>query len=410
MQVRKVNLNNYRNYNQVEVHLTPGKNILIGDNAQGKSNFLEAIEVASRGKSARTSEDVELIHWHQARMQLEVVFERSSYDESIGITLVRAGTNGSSRLDKRVNINGVKPPTARALFGKLVTVTFSTQDLSMLRDGPKFRRQWIDTILFSLTPSYQDTLLTYQKVVTQRNKLLKTMFERGRISVSDQDQLHVWDKQLAHYGSTIIKNRMRILHELLPLAETYQSHLSKKTEVLTANYIFKSPNESSSEAYGDYAVDDLAKMPVETFPESSEAEIAQTIMTLLRKVRGAEIARRQTLLGPHRDDISFAINGASALSFASQGQQRSLVLSLKLAELDLVTEKLAESPVLLLDDVLAELDVDRQGLLMSALNKPTQTIITTTHLSRFEPQWLAGAKVFSVDAGHVGEAEAAELR
>ncbi len=389
MQVRKVNLANYRNYNQVEVHLTPGKNILIGDNAQGKSNFLEAIEVASRGKSARTSEDVELIHWHQARMHLEVHFERSGYDESIGISLVRAGTNGSSRLDKRVNINGVKPPTARALFGKLVTVTFSTQDLSMLRDGPKFRRQWIDTILFSLTPSYQDTLLTYQKVVTQRNKLLKTMFERGRVSVSDQDQLHVWDKQLAHYGAMIIKNRMRVLHELLPLAESYQSHLSKKTEILTANYIFKSPNESRQEADGDYA------------------EIAHTIATLLRKVRGEEIARRQTLLGPHRDDISFALNGASALAFASQGQQRSLVLALKLAELDLVTEKLAESPVLLLDDVLAELDVDRQGLLMSALNKPTQTIITTTHLSRFEPEWLAGAKVFSVDAGHVIEAQAA---
>ncbi|MBX9877093.1 MAG: DNA replication/repair protein RecF [Candidatus Obscuribacterales bacterium] len=382
MQVKEVTLNNYRNYKQVEVQLAPGKNILIGDNAQGKSNFLEAIEVSSRGKSARTSDDFELIAWKKSPMQLKVVFERGGYDEEIAISLNRPDT--ASRLEKRVTINGVKPPSTKALFGKLVSVTFSTQDLSMLRDGPKFRRDWIDTILFSLTPSYQDTLSNYQKVVTQRNRLLKTIFEKGRVTVSDQDQLIVWDKQLAHYGSTIIRSRIKLLKELLPLAEKYQSHLSKESELLTADYLSTAAS----------------------FDESSEAEIADTLMTILKKCRAEEIARKQTVVGPHRDDITFNLNGASALAFASQGQQRSLVLSLKLAELDLIKNKLNESPVLLLDDVLAELDVDRQGLLMSALNGDMQTIITTTHLSKFEPEWLNEANIFSVTAGQVEKAQA----
>lgn len=398
MQVKEVSLTNYRNYNQVEVQLTPGKNILIGDNAQGKSNFLEAIEVSSRGTSSRTSEDAELIAWKQSQMQLKVIFERGGYDESIEISLSK-----QNRLEKRVQINGVKPQSTKALFGKLVSVTFSTQDLSMLRDGPKFRRDWIDTILLSLNPTYQDMLSSYQKVVTQRNKLLKTMFEKGRVNVSDQDQLLVWDKQLAHYGATIVKSRMRLLKELLPLAENYQSHLSNKKEQLGVDYVFKSPTDRENQ---EEELESQAQMPIQSFDELSEAEIAKTIMTLLRKMRGEEIARKQTLLGPHRDDISFSLNDASALAFASQGQQRSLVLALKLAELDLISDKLNETPILLLDDVLAELDVDRQGLLISALNKPIQTIITTTHLSKFEPVWLNGANIFSVTAGQVMKAQA----
>jgi len=397
MEVKQVRLTNYRNYSQADVELHPGKNILIGDNAQGKSNFLEAIEVASRGKSQRTSDDHELIAWQKPKMQLEIVFERAGYDESVGISLLRASATGANRLEKKVTINGVKPPSQKALFGKLVTVTFSTQDLSMLRDGPKFRRQWIDTILFSLTPSYQETLANYQKVVTQRNKLLKMMFEKGRVSVSDQDQLLIWDKQLAHYGCQIIKSRLNLISELLPLAENYQAHLSGSTEKLSANYIFRALDDEDGEA--------LDNQPV-SFQELDEKGIANTLMQLLRKRRGEEIARKQTLVGPHRDDIDFALNNASALAFASQGQQRSLVLSLKLAELDLITEKLNEPPLLLLDDVLAELDIDRQGLLMSALNKSMQTVITTTHLSRFEPDWLAGANIFQVEAGSVATASA----
>lgn len=392
MQVRKVSLTNYRNYSQAEVELHPGKNILIGHNAQGKSNFLEAIEVASRGKSQRTTDDHELIAWQKPKMQLDIIFERTGYDESIGMSLLRAGTTGSNRLEKKVTINGVRPPSQKALFGKLITVTFSTQDLSMLRDGPKFRRLWIDTILFSLTPSYQETLANYGKVITQRNKLLKMMFERGHVNVSDQDQLLIWDKQLAHYGSQIIKSRLKLIGELLPLAESYQAHLSGSKEKLSASYIFRALDDEDEPSQDNESI---------CINELDEKAIEQTLMQLLRRRRGEEIARKQTLVGPHRDDIDFALNNASALAFASQGQQRSLVLSLKLAELDLITEKLNEPPVLLLDDVLAELDIDRQGLLMSALNKSMQTVITTTHLSRFEPAWLQGANIFQVDKGSV---------
>lgn len=410
MHIRSIQLKNFRNYQEQVLELAPGKTILIGENAQGKSNLLEAIEVASLGKSSRTNDDQDLIAWQQNKMTIEVAFEKNGFAESLGITLAKPQAGKGVRLERKIHVNGVSQNSVRGLLGKLVCVSFTTEDLNLLRGGPSYRRNWIDDIICRMKPIYHEDLSAYQKVVTQRNKLLKTLFEKGRITVTDQDELLAWDKQLARFGAKVIKERLKLLESLLPLAENFQRHLSGQKEVLQADYVFQAARQASTnEAYDDQADDSTdstdneqtKSISVSRLSQSEPAEVAAILLALLKQKRSQEIGRKQTLLGPHRDDITFSLNGAQASAFGSQGQQRSLVLSLKLAELSLLSQALEEPPVLLLDDVLAELDLKRQGLLMSAVKEDLQTIITTTHLSKFEPAWLAGAKVFQVNQGQI---------
>jgi DNA replication and repair protein RecF len=282
------------------------------------------------------------------------------------------------------------------MAGRLVAVSFKSQDLYLLRGGPKYRREWIDTILATIRPSNQETFNKYEKVVTQRNRLLKTIFESGRLSVSDQDELKVWDVQLAKYGANIVRQRLELLAELQPKAQKFQEHLSGQKENLTAQYELSQEDDS-----GDTQAQQLS-LPLGAAQKNNDDQaIAESILRALRDRRGEEIARKQTVVGPHRDDIGFAINGRGAVDFASQGQQRSLVLSLKLAELERVSDMLTEPPLLLLDDVLAELDLLRQGLLMSLLSDEMQTVITTTHVDGFKPEWLAGALFHDVTGGTI---------
>lgn len=405
MQVSKVRLKNFRNYRQVDFDLASGKTILIGENAQGKSNFLEAVEFAAQGKSNRTQQEADLITWGESQMHLTIAFKREGFMESVDITLSAGQRNKSMRtsVEKRIQINGVTQNSVKSLVGRLTCVSFTSQDLNLLRGGPSFRRSWIDDILVRLKPTFHTHLSRYQKVVSQRNRLLKMLFEKGRLTVSDQDQLLSWDKQLAMYGSHIVKERLALLERILPLAEDYQKVLSGQREILQANYQFQAGScvQEHRLEEEDYATDDIPVKAVDykELLKEEEQALAASMTRLLKQQRAAEIGRKQTLIGPHRDDISFCINGTDAASFASQGQQRSLVLSLKLSELSLLSESLAEPPVLLLDDVLAELDLRRQELLMSSLATDSQTIITTTHIAKFEPAWLDGAHIFSVKQG-----------
>lgn len=410
MQVKQVSLTNFRNYPDVRVEFGRGRTILIGENAQGKSNFLEAIEFAGIGKSERASHDADLIRWGAERFLIEVAFDGFGAEQTIALSFSRAkgGRNGARTVDRQLKINGVSQGSIKALLGHLVTVSFKSQDLSLLRGGPSDRRDWIDGVILRLRPAFHDVLSKYQKVVAQRNRLLKMLFDKGRLTVSDQDQLLSWDKQLASFGVQIIKQRLKLLSELLPLAQQHQSYLSGRKEALTADYLFKAAERKDE---GD-AADEVGPgdgnggkaapvFSLEHINQAEEAEVEQVLLRLLKERRGEEIARRQSILGPHRDDIVLRLNDASAVDFASQGQQRSLVLSLKLAELERLSESLQETPVLLLDDVLAELDAGRQGLLMSAVSAATQTIITTTHLAGFEPAWLEDATIYSVQSGRV---------
>ncbi|CAN5132391.1 DNA replication/repair protein RecF [soil metagenome] len=396
MRVKKVSLTNFRNYVRSSVHLSDGRNVLIGENAQGKTNFLEAIEIISLGRSTRAQQDADLIRAGATDMRIELVFESGGAEATASFALARTDKPRTRGIERQIKVNGLTVGSAKSLRGRLVTVSFKSSDLNLLRGGPKFRRDWIDDILITLRPTYQDTMAKYLKSVAQRNRLLKLLFEKGKVSVDDQDQLRVWDEQTARFGAAIIKHRLFLLNELLPRAERHQEHISGRREKLTAEYVFRA-QESRDDDDGE-AVDTVSASQI---VEQPEAELAQTLIRLMQQRRYEEIARKQTLCGPHRDDIKFSLNGADAVEFASQGQQRSLVLACKLAELERVQENLSEPPILLLDDVLAELDLNRQGLLMSLVKNDTQTLITTTHVTGFKPEWVEGALFLEVSEGKV---------
>jgi DNA replication and repair protein RecF len=450
--VRRVSLTDFRNYKSCDIPVVPGKTILIGENAQGKSNFLEALELISCGQSTRCENEAELIGWgsHLMRVRVDVVSRHG--DHSLEIELKRGqpsqagrystpalsaagATAKPGRLQRSVKINGVTQQNSRGLLSALITVSFKATDLNLLRSGPKYRREWLDGIAMRLRPALTETYSNYSKTLAQRNKLLKTIFEQGKVTVSDQDQLLVWDKQLARFGAVIIKQRAELLSAIMPLAAEHQRTLSRGSETLSSTYIFRSGessrgnlgyddisdrdshdadpsdaanDESDEEANcaANYAASDAGRAGIQhaagfDVHQAELVDIGRQLMKLLKERRHLEIRRKQTTIGPHRDDISFAINDADATVYASQGQQRSLVLALKLAELAKVNEAFDESPLLLLDDVLAELDTFRQGLLLSAVGREMQSIITTTHISDFDPFWLDGADILVVSDGSI---------
>lgn len=412
MQVNKVRLSNFRNYSECELLLQRGRNILVGENAQGKTNFLEAIEFLSTAKSARADQDIDLIKWQAPHMVAQLEYDCRQGTQELRVAYARdLNPENRRKIEKKIGINGVTQKSISDLVGRLLVVSFSSQDLYLLRGGPRYRRDWIDSLVVKLRPSLLEVYANYKKCLAQRNKLLKSIFERGKVTVSDQDQLLVWDKQLSRFGARVIKERLSVLARLLPIAEEQQSRISREREELSIRYVFKAGDSgpaSSSSLDAEDDDDDVSESEVSTGPLNaaqlaamSEEEIASTLMRLLKERRAMEIRRKQTSLGPHRDDLVFCLNDRDAVSFASQGQQRSIVVSLKLAELNLVRDTLDEAPVLLLDDVLAELDEFRQGLLMSVVEQDMQTIITTTHVSGFHPRWLEDAAIFRVHEGRV---------
>lgn len=411
MRITKIGLENFRNYETALLEPHAFGNIILGENAQGKSNLLEAIEYAATGKAYRAAKDFELVRHGTDNMRLEISFEAEEMIETISVSLKSKTGNlhanaVTATLQREIKVNGVKQSSTSALKRRLIVVSFKSQDLSIVRGGPAFRRDWIDVLLCNLRAATAGRLQQYQKIVAQRNRLLKTISESGRFSTADRDQLKTWDIQVAKAGAEIIKERLNLMTELTPLAEKHHERISGKREKLSCQYIFKSKSaRDGSYNPGDEDEDDdslrekMKSFNIEDLKNAETKEIAKIIYLMLKDIRGEEIARRQTLIGPHRDDISFSLDGKSALNFGSQGQQRSLVLSLKLAELEAVRAALNEQPVLLLDDVLAELDLLRQDVLMEMVGTGMQTFVTTTHLSSFKPEWLADCQFFNVENG-----------
>lgn len=394
MRVSRVTVRNFRNYKSAALDLHDGRNVLIGENAQGKTNLLEAIELIASGRSDRAGNDRELVYRGENQALIEVSYHSAGYSETATL-LLTAG----ERMSRKAKINGVIQSGSRR-FSRLTTVSFKVSDLDLLRGGPKHRRDWLDQLVCKLKSSHFELTSRYDKIIQQRNRLLKTFFEKqARLTVSDQDELRVWDKQLGQYGSQIIKQRVHVLALLLPLAEAHQAEISGSRESLTAQYLFKTENDSKNEGDSDDQSEEAQAIGINQLLEMTERELEQVILNQLKKRRAEEIARKQTVCGPHRDDVSFSLNDFAATAYASQGQQRSLVLALKLAELKLVTSRLEEPPLLLLDDVLAELDLGRQGMLMHLVDSEMQTLITTTHLDGFRPEWIEGAKVVNVKGG-----------
>jgi len=269
-------------------------------------------------------------------------------------------------------------------LGVINAVEFSCLDLDLVRGGPDVRRHWLDTLLTQLEPIYAHILGQYQHILKQRNALLKNIRKQQENNPSSADkphnieQLKLWDQQLAEVGSRVTRRRARVLHRLTPLAQLWHEKISGKTEVLEIHYL-----------------------PNVLWESDAPQQVQQAFLHKIEQRRIAEMQLGTTVVGPHRDDLSFTINQTPAKSYGSQGQQRTLVLALKLAELSLIEEIIGESPLLLLDDVLAELDLHRQNQLLEAIQDRFQTLITTTHLNAFDSQWLKSSQILQVKAGRI---------
>ena len=378
MYLKTLHLRQFRNYRDCVVDFDAPKTILVGNNAQGKSNLLEAVELLSTLKSHRSVRDRDLVLEDAAVGQIQANLERAYGPVELALTLRTQGR-------RTVALNQESLRRQLDFLGILNAVQFSSLDLELVRGAPERRRNWLDLILTQLEPIYAYILQQYNQVLRQRNALLKKLRKQeleGKIdelSTRDSiDELALWDAQLATTGSRVTRRRARVLERLAPLATTWHTSISGATELLEVTY---APNVSI---------------------EKGDSEgVQQAFLDKIKQRRIPEHTHGTTLVGPHRDEVEFTINETPARSYGSQGQQRTLVLALKLAELQLIEEVVGEPPLLLLDDVLAELDLSRQNQLLDTIQDRFQTLITTTHLGAFDSQWLNSSQILTVQAGQI---------
>jgi DNA replication and repair protein RecF len=371
MYLKTLLLRQFRNYKEQQVEFTAPKTILVGNNAQGKSNLLEAVELLATLRSHRMARDRDLIRDGEETSVLTASLERIAGISNLGIILRRNGR-------RTVALNGENLKRHMDFLGVLNAVQFSSLDLDLVRGGPEGRRHWLDTLLIQLEPVYAHILQQYDRVLRQRNAFLKSVQQQA-VSYEPKE-LALWDSQLATMGTKVIRRRDRALTRLAPIAISWHSSISGSTEILQLKYL---PN-----------------VPLE---ENKLEEVQQAFLDKIQQRSVAELHQGTTLVGPHRDEVELTINHTPARQYGSQGQQRTLVLALKLAELQLIEEVVGEPPLLLLDDVLAELDLSRQNQLLDAIQDRFQTIITTTHLGSFDSQWLNSSQILSVNAGQISK-------
>ena len=376
MYLKNLHLQSFRNYVEQQVKFVSPKTIVVGNNAQGKSNLLEAVELLATLKSHRAIRDRELVLDGVNTSQIEATVERAYGTAELTLTLRKQGRR-TAALNKEILRRQVD------FLGILNAVQFSSLDLDLVRGAPESRRSWIDGLLIQLEPVYAYMLQQYNQVLRQRNALLKSIRqqqEEKQLGINQEDlaQLQLWDEQLAATGSRVTRRRARVLERIAPIAQAWHDRISGKTEILEITY---APNV-------DWA-------------EDRPEKVQQAFLAKIEQRRIAEQHQGKTVVGPHRDEITFTINQTPARYYGSQGQQRTLVLALKLAELKLIEEVVGEPPLLLLDDVLAELDPHRQNQLLDAIGDRFQTIITTTHIGSFHDQWLKDSQILTIKAGKI---------
>ena len=358
MKLKSLELKNFRNCADLELVFDREKILIIGKNAQGKTNILESICFLSDLKSIRTSTVSDLIRFDTSGFRINAHVEKNDTDIELDYSYIQ---------DKKreMKVNRVKT-TNKNFKSVLKTVIFSTKDLLLLRGAPQDRRDWLDRAISQVYPAYDERLSKYEKIRIQKNNLLKN-------EVIDDNLYDIYNEQLAITGANIIFLRKKFLNEIERYAREKHMNISN-TERFSLNY---------------------------TCPKDSIEEISEYLKEELIKRRSEEYARRQSCVGPHRDDIEFKINDIDASKFASQGQQRTLVLSLKLAELEVIKDKIGTSPILLLDDVLAELDDARQNYLLKSIDQSIQTIITSVDTLLFDKKFLEDVKIYNIENGNI---------
>ncbi|MCM1173473.1 MAG: DNA replication/repair protein RecF [Blautia sp.] len=359
MIIKSLELANYRNYDSLEIHFSGGTNILYGNNAQGKTNILEAIYVSSTTKSHKGSKDRDIIHFNQEEAHIRTLLEKDGIESRIDMHLRKSKSKG-------IAIDGQKIKKASELLGLLNVVFFSPEDLNIIKNGPAERRRFVDMELCQIDSFYLYNLNHYNKIVNQRNKLLKDMYFQPEL----RDTLNIWDSQLVSFGSKIIERRELFTKQLNEIIYEIHKKLSGGKEELA---IYYEP---------DISIEDYERS--------------------LSVNQERDIKLKQTTVGPHRDDFSFMVKDIDIRRFGSQGQQRTAALSLKLSEIELVKKMIKDNPVLLLDDVLSELDSSRQNYLLNSIGG-IQTIITCTGLDEFVNNRFEIDKVFQVEDGKLAD-------
>lgn len=357
MIMKSVELNNFRNYKSLHMELDSGTNILYGDNAQGKTNILESIYVNGTTKSHKGSKDREMIRFGCEESHIRTIVEKGGVDYQIDMHLKKNSSKG-------IAINRIPIRKASELFGILNLVFFSPEDLNIIKNGPSERRRFLDMELCQLNKLYLYELTRYNKILNQRNKLLKDIIFRPEL----KDTLSVWDDQLVESGKKIIEAREEFVGELGVIVQKIHKSLSGNKEELILSYE----------------------------PDSRAEELEKKMM----EYRERDMKFGQTTAGPHRDDISFFVDKVDIRRFGSQGQQRTSALSLKLSEIELVKKSIHDTPILLLDDVLSELDSNRQNLLLNSIHD-IQTLVTCTGLDEFVKNRFHINRVYQVVEGTV---------
>lgn len=375
MFLKNLQLTNFRNYRDCSIAFDSMKTLVVGENAQGKTNVLEAVYYLSHNDSYRIQKDSELILWGEPFCKIKG--DVTKYDMDLSLEVI---INPPSK--KILKVNDIKKTKSSDFLGNIVSVNFCVDDLLLIRGVPQDRRKWIDSSISSIYPAYKDRLDKYNKIRTHRNNILKDYKSNPQSGL--MKTLDAFDEQLIITGSNIIYLRLKYLKEIEPIAK-------EKHKIIAES-------ENLSMVYQSSVFDDIDISEDKNF---SIEEISKRFEEKLSERKQEEIIRAQTLVGPHRDDVKFFINGFDSLSFASQGQQRTIVLSLKLSELDIIKEKIDEKPVLLLDDVLAELDKTRQNFLLKSIGSDIQTIITSVDILSFEKEFLKDVKIYKVKDGKI---------
>lgn len=359
MIIKSIELQNFRNYEDLNISFDEGTNIFYGDNAQGKTNILEAAYLSGTTKSHKCSKDKEMIRFGEQEAHIRTVVVKKDKEYQIDMHL-------KNNRSKGIAINKVPIKKASELFGILNMVFFSPEDLNIIKNGPVERRRFLDSELCQLDKIYLSDLTTYNKILNQRNKLLKDMVYRPDL----KDTLPVWDMQLVETGRKIIRRRKQFVDELNDIVHDIHYRISGEKEDLLLQY--------------EPSIEDI-------FFEDE-----------LSRVKERDMRQCMTSVGPHRDDLLFSIGEVDIRKFGSQGQQRTSALSLKLSEIELVKRSIHDTPVLLLDDVLSELDSNRQNYLLNSIHD-TQTLITCTGLDEFVKNRFQINKIFKVVQGTVEE-------
>ena len=355
MIIKSLELADFRNYENLKIDFSSGTNILYGDNAQGKTNILEAIYVSATTKSHKGSKDKEIIRFGQEEAHIRTILDRDGAEYRVDMHLRKSKSKG-------IALDGQKIKRASDLIGKLNLVFFSPEDLGIIKNGPSERRRFLDVELCQLYSLYTHDLVSYNRTMLQKNRFLREYGFRG----GDGSMLEVYNEQLVKYGTGLMKIRRQFLEDLGPvILEIHKKITSGKEELLL---IYEN--------------------------DVSEEEFA----SVLESRREAELSQQICLAGPHRDDIRFQVNGIDIRRYGSQGQQRTAALSLKLAELRLVEMIAGDKPVLMLDDVLSELDRSRQNALLDSV-KNIQTMLSCTGLDDFVNRNISIDKIFYVNDG-----------